>query len=243
MLRISLENATFISAYDRTRINGTLGVRPPDRLDQRAALELAVKHGVNTVLSGSIENQGDGYILSATATQSVSGSRIASATGRAATKDQIIQAAATVATTIRNALGDDTSDSTRLFPATTLSTTSLEVVRDYALAQEAGSNGKFEEALRLASRTVELDPKFGVGYQLLAVASQNMERSDDAVRYINEALRHLDGMTERERLTTRGMFFRLTGDYGQCEKEYKALSTRYPTDVIGYNQRALCLAR
>ena len=27
VLRISLENASFISAYDRTRINGTLGVR------------------------------------------------------------------------------------------------------------------------------------------------------------------------------------------------------------------------
>jgi len=243
VLRISLENATFISAYDRTRINGTLGVRPPDILDQRAALELAVKQGVNTVLSGSIERQGDGYILSATATQTVTGDRIASATSRAATKDQIIQAAAAVATTIRNALGDDTSDSTRLFQSTSLSTTSLEVVRYYALAQEAGSNGKFEEALRLASKTVELDPKFGVGYQLLAVASQNLDRHDDAVRYINEALRHLDGMDERERLTTRGMFFRLTGDYEQCEKEYKALSTRYTTDVIGYNQRALCLAQ
>jgi tetratricopeptide (TPR) repeat protein len=243
VLRISLENATFISAYDRTRINGTLGVRPPETLDQRAALELAVKQGINAVLSGSIERQGDGYTLSATATQTVTGNRIASATGRAATKGHIIQAAAAVATTIRNALGDDTSDSTRLFQSTSLSTTSLEVVRYYALAQEAGSNGKFEDALRLASRTVELDPKFGVGYQLLAVASQNMDRHDDAVRYINEALRHLDGMDERERLTTRGMFFRLTGDYEQCEKEYKALSTRYPADVIGYNQRALCLAQ
>ena len=243
VLRISLENATFISAYDRTRINGALGVRPPDRLDQRAALELAVKEGVNTVLSGSIEKQGFGYILSATATETVTGTRIASATGRAAIKDQVVQAAAAVATTIRNALGDDTSDSTRLFAGTNLSTTSLEVVRYYALAQEAGSNGKFEDALRLASKTVELDPKFGVGYQLLAVASQNMDRHDDAVRYINEAIRHLDGMTERERLTTRGMFFRLTGDYGQCEKEYKALSTRYPTDVVGYNQRALCLSQ
>ena len=75
VLRISLENATFISAYDRTRIDGTLGVRPPDKLDERAALELAVKQGVNTVLSGSIEKQGDGYILSATATQTVTGNR------------------------------------------------------------------------------------------------------------------------------------------------------------------------
>jgi serine/threonine protein kinase/tetratricopeptide (TPR) repeat protein len=243
VLRISLENATFISAYDRTRINGTLGVRPPDKLDERAAMEIAVKQGVNTVLSGSIDRQGDAYVLTATATQTVTGRRVASATARAGGKDQMIQAAASLATTIRNALGDSTSDSTRMFAATTLSTTSLEVVRYYALAQEASASGRFEEALKLGSKTVELDPQFGVGYQIQAVASQNLDRHEDAVRYINEALRHLDGMTERERLTTRGMFFRLTGDYQQCEKEYRSLSARYVTDVIGYNQRALCLVQ
>jgi tetratricopeptide (TPR) repeat protein len=49
-------------------------------------------------------------------------------------------------------------------------------------------------------------------------------------------------MDEGDRLTTRGMFFRLTGDYGQCEKEYHAMIVRYPMSVVGYNQRALCLA-
>jgi eukaryotic-like serine/threonine-protein kinase len=243
VLRISLENAAFISAYDRARINGALGVRPPEKLDDRAATELAAQQGLNAVLSGSIDRQGDDYVLSATATQTLTGRRVASANGRAGTKDQMIQVAATVATTIRNALGDDTSDSTRMFARTTLSTTSLEVVHDYARAQEASASGRFDEALQYASNTVKLDPKFGVGYQLLAVASQNMDRHDDAVRYINEALRHLDGMTDRERLSTRGMFFRLTGDYGQCEKEYRALNDRYPTDVVGYNQRALCLVQ
>ena len=147
VLRMSLESATFINAYDRSRINGGLGIRPPDKLDERAAPELAVKQGLNAVLSGSIDRDGDGYVLSITATHAVAGSRLASATGRAANKAQILQTAATLIGTVRKALGDDASDVGQLFAATTLSTTSLEAVREYAAAQDAGSNGRFDEAL------------------------------------------------------------------------------------------------
>ena len=68
---------------------------------------------------------------------------------------------------------------------------SLDTLRLYVAAQDAASTGKFEEALRGASKVVQMDPKLGVGYHLLAAASQNLGRHDDAVRYIKEAVRHL----------------------------------------------------
>ena len=89
----------------------------------------------------------------------------------------------------------------------------------------------------------EVDPKFGVGYQLLAVQSRNLGQLAEADKYINEALQYLDGMTERERYSTRGMYYRLTGDYPQCVKEYGELIARYAADVTGHNQRALCLTQ
>ena len=49
--RRALEGASFISAYDRPRIS-QLGVRPPDKLDEVAARELAVKQGLGVVLAG-----------------------------------------------------------------------------------------------------------------------------------------------------------------------------------------------
>ena len=110
-------------------------------------------------------------------------------------------------TTVRKALGDDTSDSAQLFAMQTLSTTSLEVVRHYAAALEASTNNKFEEARQSFSKAVELDPKFGVGYQGLAAMSRNLGKPQDAEKYIKEALRYLDGMTERERFNARGMFY------------------------------------
>ncbi len=146
-------------------------------------------------------------------------------------------------TTVRKALGDTMSESDQMFAMASLSATSLDVVRYYAAAQEAASNGKFDQARDLAAKAVELDPKFGVGYQLLAVASRNMGRLQDADNYADEALRHLDSMTERERYSTRGLFFRVKGDYQQCVKEYRDLIARYSADITGHNQHALCSSK
>src|SRR4029434_11159062 len=37
LLRIVLEGASFVTAYDRTRVSSSFGVRPPDILDEPAA--------------------------------------------------------------------------------------------------------------------------------------------------------------------------------------------------------------
>ena len=60
----------------------------------------------------------------------------------------------------------------------------------------------------------------------------------------SEALRHLDGMTERERFATRGFYYRMTGDYQQCVKEYGELIARYRGRCRRAQQpRALCLSK
>jgi Flp pilus assembly protein TadD len=218
----------------------SLGVRAPETLDETSARELAVKQGLGIVLSGAVERRGSGYTISVKASETVSGKEIVNTRARAASKNDVVGTATKLVTTVRKALGDEASESNQLFAMASLSATSLDVVRLYSSAQNAASNGKFEEARRILLEAVKLDPQFGVGYQLLAVASRNLGQLQDAERYINEALRHITGMTERERLTTRGYFYRVTGDYQQCVKEYGDLISRYAADVVGRNQLALC---
>jgi tetratricopeptide (TPR) repeat protein len=243
MLRRALEGAGFISAYDRNGIVRTLGVPPPDRLDEMAAREIAVREGVGVVLSGSLARDGGGYAMAVKATRTVTGEVLADARTEASNREEIVEAATQLMTTVRRALGDAASESAQMFAMASLSATSLDVVRHYAASQEAASNNRFEEARQSLLKAVELDPKFGVGYQLLAVASRNVGQLAEADKYINEALQYLDGMTERERYSTRGMYYRLTGDYPQCVKEYGELIARYEADVVGHNQRALCLTQ
>src|SRR5262245_27492148 len=206
-LRRALEGASFISAYDRSRIRGAFGVQPPERLDAVAARELAVKQGLGVVLAGAIEPSRGGYEISLTATHPVTGDQIVAARRQATNKDDVLRAAANVVADVRTALGDETSESAQLFAMRRMSATSLEAVRYYAAAAEALSNNKFEEARQGYLKSVEIDPKFGLGYQGLAVVSRNLGRLEDADKYIKEALNQLDGMTERERFVTRGFYY------------------------------------
>src|SRR5688500_14753007 len=227
----------------RAGILRTLGVRAPERLDEMASNEFAAREGLGVVLAGSVARDGDGYTSAVRATRTVTGEVVVDASTDADSREEIVEAATQLMTNVRRALGDDASESAQMFAMASLSATSLDVVRHYAAAQQASSNNRFDEARASLLKAIEVDPKFGVGYQLLAIQSRNLGQLQEADKYINEALKYLDGMTERERYSTRGFYYRLTGDYPQCVKEYGELITRYEADVVGHNQRALCLTQ
>jgi serine/threonine protein kinase/tetratricopeptide (TPR) repeat protein len=243
MLRRALEGAGFVTAYDRIRLRSLVGVRPPETLDEVAAREIAVKQGFGVIVAGMISPAGSGYNVSIKAVQAVTGNVIATGDRNASSKDDVLAAATRLAQTVRTGLGDETSESDQIFAATTLSATSLDVVRQYVEGMEAQSNGRAEEARQKFTAAIETDPKFGIAYTSLAAALRNLGRPQEAEKYLNEALRYLDGMTERERLSTRAYFYLATGDYQSCMKEYGDLIQRYEADVVGRNQRALCMTK
>jgi tetratricopeptide (TPR) repeat protein/predicted Ser/Thr protein kinase len=240
MLKLALEGAGFISAYDRTQMR-SLGVPAiSGRLDEQAATKIAVSQGLGVVVSGSLERQGSGYGLTLKATQAVTGQTITNSGGSAANKDQVLFAVTKIATTFRKALGDNTSESAQRFAMDTLSATSLEAVHEYALAMEALDNNKYADALRSFSRAADLDPNFGLADAGKAIASRNLGENREAEKYIKEAITHIDRMTERERYRTRAMFYFITADYQKCVEEYGALITRYPSDVSAHNNLGIC---
>ena len=203
---------------------------------------MAVNQGVGVVLSGSLDTRGSGYVLSMRAVETVTGNVIATVDDRASDKDQVLTVAMELAAAVREALGDDPSDTARRFAQETLSATSLEVVGEYAGAMEAFSRGRFDDALEGFSNAVGLDPNFGLAYAGMAAVSRNLDRQEDAEQYLNEAISHLDSMTERERYRTRGLFYGVTGDYQACVTEYGDLIARYAGDTAARNNLALCAA-
>jgi len=241
VMQLALEGAGFISAYDRGGIRRSLGVRPPEVLDEKTAAELAVKQGVNVVLSGAVSQSGNRYQVSVKAVQAVTGEVVVTDSSRASRKEDVVRVATNLAESVRRALGDTTSDSAQRFAMEKLSATSLDAVREYAKGIEALSQSQFEAALQSFSKAVEIDPDFGTAYGGMAISSRNLNRQQDALNYAGEAMRHLDGMTERERYRARGLYYLLTNDYRNCVDEYGALIARYPADPGARNNRALCL--
>jgi tetratricopeptide (TPR) repeat protein len=243
MMKLALENAGFITALDRNGIARNLGVRPPEVLDEKAAQELAVKQGVGVVVSGTITKEGNRFGVKVKASEAVSGNLIAEKNNTASSKDGVLGVVAGLADGMREALGDEKSDTAQRFAMETLSATSLDVVRSYATAMEAMSRSQFNDALQAFGSAAKLDPNFGLAYGGMAMASNNLGRQQDAEKYIKEAMSRVDSMTERERYRTRGLYYVITNDYQACVKEYGDLIAKYSADASARNNRALCLSK
>ena len=241
-LKLALEGAGFISAYDRTKVR-ELGLKAvTGAFDEPEAEAMAASQGLNVVVSGSIERRGSDYQLSLRAVRTMTGKVIANVEATAPDKDQVLFAVTKLGTKLRTALGDSTSESAQRLSMETLSSANLEAVHEYASGLDMLSAGKFADAQSHLSRAVELDPNFGIAYTIMASAARNQGRFQDAERYIREAIKLTGRMTERERYRTRAYLYFLTGDYQKCTEEYTALLDRYPADTGAFTNLGVCLA-
>ena len=240
-LKLALEGASFISAYDRTRVR-ELGLKAiSGAFDQPKAEEVAASQGLNVVVSGALDRRGSDYQLTARAVQAVTGKVLATADASAPNKDQVLFAVTKLGSAIRKGLGDSTSESAQRLSMETLSAGNLEAVHEYAAGLDTLSAGKFADAQAHLSRAVELDPNFGMAYTIMASAARNQGRFQDAETYIRDAIQRTGRMTERERYRTRAYLYFLTGDYQKCVDEYGALLDRYSADTGAYTNIAVCL--
>ena len=151
-LKLALEGAGFISAYDRHPNAQPRGCRQSLATSMsRLHGEIAVSQGLGVVVSGSLAVKARvrafGKSGSGCDGRGDSGSR-----NQCVRQDQVLAAATSSASAVRTALGDETSESAQRFAMETLASQSLDVIQEYAQAMEALSNGKNEEARRHAQK-------------------------------------------------------------------------------------------
>jgi tetratricopeptide (TPR) repeat protein/tRNA A-37 threonylcarbamoyl transferase component Bud32 len=243
MFNIALEGASFVNTFNRgdARKLARQLPNPTNKLDEQAARLIAVSQGLGAVVTGSLSRRGDGYKLSAEAIDAVSGKTIGDGEISVSSKDEISRAIPKLAAPIRKALGDTTPESVQLEAVRgTFTAASLEAVHQYGVAMEQQFAGKMEDALQSFSKAAELDPNFARAYSGMAGTSANLNRPQDAEKYLQLAMEHVDRMSERERYRTRGLYYRRIGDLTKCVEEYSQLVKQYPADNIGHQNLANC---
>jgi len=239
---LAMEGAPFISAYNRTQARKTLTTIDPaaaNILNEAGASLVALREGVNVVITGAVEKLGSGYKISCKAVDPVSSKTLGSAETETNAKSGVLQAVAQLADKMRRLLGDTTPESSRLQQQETVTSSSLEAVHEYAVAQDLQFSGKWEEALPHYSKAVELDPNMGRAYAGMAAMSANMGRKADAEKYYQTAMAHIDRMSDREKYRTRGGYYLMTRQPDKAIQEFNALVEQYPADAAGPTNLAL----
>ena len=237
---LQLEGAPFISVANRAQARATLAELKPgaNALDEATARLVAVREGIQVVVSGAIAPAGSGYKLISKVSDALTGKTIATEESEAPNKANILSAVAALASQMRTSLGDKASESAKLAEAETFTTGSLEATHEYAEAQEARTAGKTEEAIRGFHRAVELDLNFGSAYGNLGALYFNTGDLTNSVKYYKLAMQHIDRMTDREKYRTRGGYYLAVSDGDKAVEEFSTLVKQYPSDYMGFGALA-----
>ncbi len=231
MFKVALEGAPFISVYDANQARQAFPAA--QSIDERVGRLIAAREGIGYVVDGLITGVPGAYILSAKAEEGVSARQIAESHVTVQTKQDVLDAIPKLAAAVRKALGDRTPVSKQLEQAETFTSHSVEALHPYAVAQKLQLEGKIDDAIQQYMRATQLDPNMGRAYAGLAVAFRNRNDMATANAYFRQALAHVDRMTEREKLRTRGTYYASSGNPDKAIEELTELVRKYPADNAG----------
>jgi eukaryotic-like serine/threonine-protein kinase len=237
---VALEGASFINSYNPIRAHKIAAKLQPGStvMNEQLARLVATREGINVVVSGSINRDGDDYPLKVRAVDGVTG-KVLTAQSESVTKQDLLATVGKLAARVRKSLGDKTPESAQLAAAETYTTHSLDAAHEYALAQKAQFTGNYNDAIEHSLKALQFDPELGRAYVVLAVVYNNMKQPQQAEKYFQLALSKIDTMSEREKYRTRSAYYLVARKPDQALEELQQLVARYPADNTGLANLAL----
>ena len=239
----SLGQSTYANVYSRRRINETLKrmKRPVlEKVDEAVAQELAVREGLKVVVLPSISGIGNNYRLTATIRDVGSGKDVKTESVKAIGKDKILDAVDTLSAQVRKDLGESMQTVSKSKRLSAVTTQSLHALRQYSLATEKVLTLQWDEAKIYFENALQMDPNFTAARASLGMlhVEQAMNRlpNFDAVkgkRLLNEAVKQVDGLTDREKYGILAFHARaVEGNPEKAVGYLKALMALYPDDSV-----------
>ena len=237
-LAVDLAQSPFLNVLSDQKVRQTLalmGKSADERVTAEIGREICQRNAVKALLTGSIANVGSQYILTLGAINSATGDTLAEVQGRADNKEQVLKTLDTATSEMRGKLGESLASIQKFDkPLEEATTSSLEALKAFTLADAKHSSGDDLGSIPLYKRAVELDPNFAMACARLGTVYGNYGQSDLSEQYRKKAFDLKDRASERERLYITSHYY---SDSGQLEKgisEYELFKQTYPREVTPY---------
>lgn len=246
-LAISLRQSPFVNAMAESRIADTLKLmeRPSStRLTPELAREVCLRAGGKAYLQEAIGSLGSEYVLQLRAVNCRSGTTFAEEQVTAESKDKVVEALGQAAVKLRSELGESLATVQRFdVPLDQATTSSLEALKAYTLAQKSARENGAAQSLPYAQRAIELDSNFAMAYEAAGVHYFNLAEPARAAEYLSKAFQLKDHTSERERLKiTAAYYSSVTGELDKAAQTYQQQIVEYPHDIAAYNNLGIVFA-
>jgi len=243
-LAVDLGQTPFLNLFPEDRVRETLrfmGRSPDDRITRDVGREICERQGIKAMLTGSIASIGSHYSIILEAIDPRSGDPIAREQIEAESKEKVLSSLGTAASNLRQKLGESLSSIRKYDVSIEQATTSsLEALKAYAMANDERAKGRAREALTFYQRAVDLDPNFAMAYARIGVYYGNAEQFEAAKEYTQKAYDLRDRVSERERLyITEKYSMYITGELEKTIETLQTWTRLYPDDFIPHNNLSL----
>ncbi|HEX6285459.1 MAG TPA: protein kinase, partial [Pyrinomonadaceae bacterium] len=239
-LMVHLGQTPYLNLFPEDRVRETLrfmGRSPDERITRDIGREICERQGIRALLTGSIASLGNNYVITLEAVNPRSGNSFANEQIEAESKEKVLSALSTAAWNLRKKLGESLASMQKYDVSIEQATTSsLDALKAYAMANEARAKGNERESLPLYKRAVELDPNFAMAYARIGVHYANQQQPDVAREFVQKAYELRDRVSERERLyITEKYYAYITGESDKTIETLQTWAKLYPNDFIPHN--------
>jgi eukaryotic-like serine/threonine-protein kinase len=237
-LAVDLEQSPFLNILSDRKIGQTLKLmgRPPtEHVTADVAKELCLRTGSKAILNGSVSSLGTQYVIGLEAVACSTGDTLAKEQAEATSKEGVLKALSTAATSLRAKLGESLASVQKFDVPVEATTPSLEALKAYSIGITTGRTKGDAEAIPFMKRAIELDPNFAMAYAGLAVEYGNLGQASLAADNARKAYDLRDRVSERERYRISALYFQYaTGEVEKATEAYELWAKSYPRDMVAH---------
>jgi len=239
--RIDLGQSQVVTVVEPTEIAQVLQrmERPAgSALDLELAREVAVREGIPVVVTGDVDRAGGAYVVSARLIEAGTGTVLVSDRRTAADEAGVLDALDQLSGRLRERIGESLRALAGEEPLARVTTGSLPALEKYSAALRAFDLlGDEDRSISLLEEAVALDSAFAMAWRKLGTILNNrfVERAR-AVDALENAFRHRERLTDRERYQVEGIYHYQVGiDVPRAITAYENLLELDPSDAYALN--------
>ena len=234
-LAVELGQSPFLKIVSDQKVSDTLkmmGRRGDEAVTSEVGRELCVRTGSAALISGRISSLGSHYAIGLEATACNNGESLAQEHSEAATKEEVLTAVSRASSSLRAKLGESVSSLEKFDVPFEATTSSLEALKTYSLAERTIHEKGDAAGLPFLKRAIELDPNFARAHAELALTYANLQEPSLALRYATQAYQLRERITEPEKLNISALYYATTGELEKETQTYELWGASYPRSPV-----------
>jgi serine/threonine protein kinase len=210
--------------------------RPDASLTPEVTREVCRRAGSRAMLLGSISSLGSHYVISLQASDCEDGRPLAAEQSEAGMREEVLSRLHEAARRLRSKLGESLVSVQRHdIPLEQATTSSLEALQSYSLAQKTWRSQGDTAAIPILKRALAIDPKFALALSDLGVMYCNLSEAQLCSEYAAKAYTQRARVSERERaLIESNYFMYVTGELEKAAQSYDEWKQLYPRSIGPY---------